>query len=43
MEKNAGKKPGPKDRSYVNKDEKYETKYEASRKTPAKRFGKGKA
>ena len=43
MEKNSGKKkPGPKDRSYVNKSEKYEVKYESNRKTPAKKFGKDK-
>lgn len=41
MEK--GKKPGPKDRSYVNKSEKYEVSYEDKRKTPARKFGKGKA
>lgn len=34
------KKRGPKDRSYVNKDEKHEVKYEPKRKTPAKQFGK---
>jgi hypothetical protein len=39
MEKN-GKKPGPKDRNYVNKTENHEVKYEPSRKTPAKKFGK---
>jgi hypothetical protein len=33
------KKSGPKDRSYVNKDEKHEVKYESKRKTPAKKFG----
>jgi hypothetical protein len=33
------KKPGPKDRSYVNKSEKYEVKYEPKRKTGAKKFG----
>jgi hypothetical protein len=32
-------KPGPKDRDYVNKDQKYETDYEKKRKTPAKQFG----
>jgi hypothetical protein len=41
MEKN-GKKAGPKDRSYVNKSEKYEVSHEPRRKTPAKKFGKGK-
>ncbi|HYC84082.1 MAG TPA: hypothetical protein VEB86_02625 [Chryseosolibacter sp.] len=40
MEK-SGKKTGPKDRSYVNKDQKHEVKYEKSRKTPAKQFGSG--
>jgi len=33
------KKPGPKDRSYVNKSEKHEVKYAAKRKTPAKKVG----
>lgn len=33
------KKSGPKDRSYVNKSEKYEVKHEPKRKTPAKKFG----
>jgi hypothetical protein len=33
------KKPGPKDREYVNKSEKHEVKYEEKRKTPAKKFG----
>jgi hypothetical protein len=41
MEKE-NKKPGPKDRSYVNKDQKHEVKYEPQRKTPAKKFGSGK-
>ena len=41
MEK-TGKKPGPKDRSYINKSEKYEVRDEASRKNPAKKFGTGK-
>jgi hypothetical protein len=35
----AAKKPGPKDREYVNKKEKYEVKYEPKRKSPAKKFG----
>lgn len=35
----AKKKSGPKDRSYVNKGEKYEVAYEKKRKTPAKKFG----
>jgi hypothetical protein len=39
MEKGNGKKAGPKDRSYVNKVQKHEVKYEKSRKTPAKQFG----
>jgi hypothetical protein len=39
MAKKAGKKPGPKDRSYVNKSEKYEVKHEPKRKSPAKKFG----
>jgi hypothetical protein len=37
-----GKKRGPKDRSYVNKSEEHEVKYEPKRKTPAKKFGEGK-
>jgi hypothetical protein len=32
-------KPGPKDRSYVNKSQKHEVDYEKERKTPAKKFG----
>ena len=32
-------KSGPKDRSYVNKSEKYEVKHESKRKSPAKKFG----
>jgi hypothetical protein len=42
MEKSESKKRGPKDREYVNKDQKHEVKYEPKRKTPAKQFGKGK-
>lgn len=42
MEKNEGKKPGPKDRDYVNKSGKYEVNYAGKRKTPARKFGKGK-
>ena len=42
MEKKAGKKPVPKDRSYVNKSEKYEVRHEEDRKTPAKKFGKAR-
>ena len=42
MEKSGGKKPGPNDRSYTNKSEKYEVHYAPKRKTPAKKFGKGK-
>lgn len=42
MAKNEGKKTGPKDRAYVNSSEKYEVNYENKRKTPAKKFGKGK-
>jgi hypothetical protein len=37
------KKPGPKDREYVNKSEKHEVKYEEKRKTPAKKFGGDKS
>jgi hypothetical protein len=39
MEKSGDKKRGPKDRSYVNKSEQHEVKYESKRKTPAKKFG----
>jgi hypothetical protein len=39
MEKKGEKKPGPKDRSYVNKSQDHEVKYEPKRKTPAKKFG----
>jgi hypothetical protein len=39
MEKDDNKKRGPKDRSYVNKSEQHEVKYEPKRKTPAKKFG----
>jgi hypothetical protein len=41
MEKSNDKKRGPKDRSYVNKDQKHETTYEKKRKAPAKQFGGG--
>ena len=43
MEKKTASKRGPKDRSYVNKDQKHEVKYESKRKTPAKKFGGSKA
>lgn len=36
------KKPGPKDKFYVNKSEKHEVAYEKHRKKPAKKFGSGK-
>jgi hypothetical protein len=39
----ARKKAGPKDRSYVNKSEKYERDYEPKRKKPARKFGSAKA
>lgn len=39
MAKTEDKKRGPKDRSYVNKSEEHEVKYEPNRKTPAKDFG----
>jgi hypothetical protein len=39
MENKGGKKPGPKDRSYVNKSQEHEVKHEPKRKTPAKKFG----
>jgi hypothetical protein len=42
MEKKDSKKPGPKDREYVNKGQEHEVKYEPKRKTPAKEFGKSK-
>jgi hypothetical protein len=43
MEKKSVGKRGPKDRSYVNNDQKHEIKYESKRKTPAKKFGASKA
>jgi len=42
MENKDAKKRAPKDRDYVNHSEKYEVKYEKSRKTPAKKFGASK-
>ena len=36
------KKPGPKDRDYVNKSEKYEVAYAPKRKSAPKQFGGGK-
>lgn len=39
MATTAKKKSGPKDKSYVNKSEKYEVKHESKRKSPAKKFG----
>jgi hypothetical protein len=41
MENNEEKKPGPKDRDYVNKSQPHEVKYEPKRKKPAKKFGSG--
>jgi hypothetical protein len=41
--KKVSAKPGPKDREYVNKKQKYEVAYEPSRKTPAKKFGSSKS
>lgn len=41
--KKSGKKPGPKDRDYVNKSEKHEVAYAPKRKTPAKKFGGSKS
>lgn len=38
----AKKKPGPKDRNYVNKSEKWETDYAPKRKSPPKKWGGGK-
>jgi hypothetical protein len=43
VKKKAAKKSGPKDRSYVNKGQKYEVAYESKRKTPAKKFGAKKS
>lgn len=37
--KKTGKKPGPKDRDYVNKSQKHEVAYAPKRKTAAKKFG----
>jgi len=42
MSTKTAKKTGPKDKDYVNKNEKYEVAYEPKRKTPAKKFGAGK-
>ncbi len=42
MAKTEGKKRGPKDRSYVNKSEDHEVKYEPKRKAAAKEFGSKK-
>jgi hypothetical protein len=39
--KKTAHQPGPKDRSYVNKNENYEVQYEPKRKSPAKKFGAG--
>jgi hypothetical protein len=39
MENKKKGKSGPKDRSYVNKSESHEVKYEPKRKSPAKSFG----
>ena len=41
MENKEEKKPGPKDRDYVNKSQEHEVKYEPKRKKPAKKFGSG--
>lgn len=43
MENDNKKKPGPKDRAYVNQTQSHEVKYEPKRKTPAKKFGSGKS
>jgi hypothetical protein len=40
--KKSAKKSGPKDRSYVNKKQKYEVTYAPKRKKPAKKFAKRK-
>lgn len=37
--KNSKRKPGAKDRDYVNKSEKYEVEHEPKRSNPAKNFG----
>ena len=39
MENKDEKKPGPKDRDYVNKSQEHEVKYEPKRKKQAKTFG----
>jgi hypothetical protein len=39
MDNKDGKKLGPRDRSYVNKTQEYEAKYEPKRKAPARKFG----
>lgn len=39
MKNNEGKKRGPKDRAYVNKEQSYEVRHEPKRKKPAKKFG----
>ena len=41
MENKDEKKPGPKDRDYVNKSQEHEVKYEPKRKKAAKKFGGG--
>ena len=41
MKTSDSKKPGPRDRDYVNKSQEHEVKYEPKRKTPAKKFGEG--
>jgi hypothetical protein len=41
MENKEEKKPGPKDRQYVNKSQEHEVKYEPKRKKTAKKFGSG--
>jgi hypothetical protein len=38
--KSDNKKPGPKDRDYVNKKQEHEVRHEPKRKSPPKQFGK---
>jgi hypothetical protein len=42
MKNKTENKTGPKDKSYVNKAQEHEVKYEPKRKTPAKKFGASK-
>jgi hypothetical protein len=42
MTTSSKKKPGPKDKDYVNKSQSWEKEYAPKRKTPPKTFGKKK-